>query len=570
MRQAYRALAAFSPPRDRGVLGSLVRSATRAGALPADLARLLQSALELPDLRVRDAMVPRVDVVAVPESCELAESARQMAQHGRRRLPVFHDTIDDVIGVLHAVDVADALARSDQRSAGQLARRAPWVPDGLSVLEAIQVMRSQDAHMLLVNDAHGGFAGLATLEDLVQQLLGPLPAEYSTHDRHSIHVVGQGEAIVGAATSLHQIELTLNVRFPRGDYVSIGGLVYAHLRDVPRPGDVVELPGVRIEVLSVDGPRLCELRIRTAPSVSHEPRLMDIGLGDEVICGGDVVGRTERLVTDPTTGRVSHVVVRFKNRPVKVPLDAVEHTDAGVVYLLPSACDLDRFPTWDMPSASERTEVVANDERVGQVRQVVVDGSTRQTTHLVVRLSEAPLLSRDVLVPLSWARTITPERVELAASRDDLLALPEYRDDDEIQADILRRLFDDTRFVGLDRYTLKVEVKGGLVRLEGRVSTTAARSAAEELAAATPGVLSVQNELVADDEIAANIERALRSSGIQLEALEVSVLLGQVKLKGIAATASDGQAAARLASSVPGVESVVNELSVRESDEARL
>ena len=248
----------------------------------------------------------------------------------------------------------------------------------------------------------------------------------------------------------------------------------------------------------------------------------------------------------------------------------MEHTDAGMVYLLPSACDLDRFPTWDMPSASERTEVVANDKPVGQVRQVVVDGSTRQTTHLVVRLSEAPLLSRDVLVPLSWARTITPERVELAASRDDLLALPEYRDDDEIQADILRRLFDDTRFVGLDRYTLKVEVKGGLVRLEGRVSTTAARSAAEELAAATPGVLSVQNELVADDEVAANVERALRSSGIQLEALEVSVLLGQVKLKGIAATASDGQAAARLASSVPGVESVVSELTVRESDEVRL
>jgi osmotically-inducible protein OsmY len=98
----------------------------------------------------------------------------------------------------------------------------------------------------------------------------------------------------------------------------------------------------------------------------------------------------------------------------------------------------------------------------------------------------------------------------------------------------------------------------------------AARSAAEELAGATPGVLSVQNELVADDEIAANLERALRSSGIQLEALEVSVLLGQVKLKGIAATASDGQAAARLASSVPGVESVVSELTVRESDEVRL
>ena len=90
MRRVYRVLAAFSPPRDRGVLRSLVRSANRAGALPADLSSLLESALELPDLHVRDAMVARVDVVAVPDTCGMADAGRHMAKHGHKRLPVFH------------------------------------------------------------------------------------------------------------------------------------------------------------------------------------------------------------------------------------------------------------------------------------------------------------------------------------------------------------------------------------------------------------------------------------------------------------------------------------------------
>ena len=143
--------------------------------------------------------------------------------------------------------------------------------------------------------------------------------------------------------------------------------------------------------------------------------------------------------------------------------------------------------------------------------------------------------------------------------------MPEYRDDDDIRIDILRRLVDDTRLEGLDRYTLKIEVKGGVVRLTGRVRATAARLAAEQLVATTRGVLSVQNELVADDELAVRVERALCSSGIHVDDVQVSVLLGQVKLSGAAASAGEREAAARLAASVPGVESVVNQLEVRGS-----
>jgi osmotically-inducible protein OsmY len=140
--------------------------------------------------------------------------------------------------------------------------------------------------------------------------------------------------------------------------------------------------------------------------------------------------------------------------------------------------------------------------------------------------------------------------------------LPEYRPDDEIAADILRRLAEDPRFKGLDRYTLKAKVQAGVVWLTGRVRTAEHKLAAEQLASTTPGVLSVRDELIADDEVAANIERALRDAGLPLTDLEVAVLLGQVKLRGRVATRLDREAAERVARSVPGVESIVNDLAV--------
>jgi Mg2+/Co2+ transporter CorC len=552
MKDLYRGLAALSPPPDRGSLRLLVRAAAQRGAVPRELARWLAATLELPDLTVRDAMVPRVDVIAVPETAELAEAARQMAQHGCKRLPVYRGTIDNPIGVVHAVDVAGALVESGKRkkTVRELARKTPEVIEKLSLVEAIGIMRSQGAHILLVVDTLGGFAGLLTLEDVASHILGPLPAEYGGHDRHSINVLNQYEAIVGGATPLHEIELALNTPLPRDGYASIGGLVYARLKREPRVGDVVELPGMRIEVLSVDGPRLREVRIRTGPALGTATQLVDIGIDKEVLCDRDVVGRVERLIASPD-GHVTDFVMRYDDRQVAVPLSAVERTDQGVVYLRSGQCDVDRFPRYEMPVLTDRTSVVASDGPVGFVRQVVVDGTTGLATHVVVRLTKGLLVQRDVVVPLTLARVVSASRIELSARIDDLLALPEYRDDDEIQASLLKELVADPRLAGLDQHLVKVEVKAGVVRLTGRVRTSSAKQAAGEIAERTRGVLAVENDLVADNEIAANVKRALRSAGIHAEV--VSVLLGRVKLRGVTPPSPE---VVRVVARLPGVESV--------------
>jgi osmotically-inducible protein OsmY len=202
------------------------------------------------------------------------------------------------------------------------------------------------------------------------------------------------------------------------------------------------------------------------------------------------------------------------------------------------------------------------DGPIGRVRNLLTNKTSGVVTHIVVRMSSGLLPPREVVVPIALARTITPERIELAATRAELLELPEFRPDEEIGVDVLRRLHEDPRFQGIDQYTIQVEVDGGVVRLLGRVRTTELKRAAEELAAQTRGVLAVENKLITDDELAARIEQELRASGVHTDDIEVAVLLGQVRLRGQAATPAERDIADRLARAVAGVESVKNDLAV--------
>jgi osmotically-inducible protein OsmY len=323
---------------------------------------------------------------------------------------------------------------------------------------------------------------------------------------------------------------------------------------------------MRIEVLSLDGPRICELRVRFGPGLAESAELLEIGIGKEVVCGDDVVGHIERLIGDSWAGLVTALVIRDGKHSVVLPLALIDHTDEGVVYLRSGACDLDRYSAAVPYQRSLGIEVTSSDGHAGSTRRVVLNRTTGAITHIVVGMTSGllPAPPRDTVVPLSWARSITPERIELAASRDELFELPEFHSDDEIRVEVLERINEDPRFQGIDKYTQRLDVYAGLVRLSGQVRTTELKSAAQVLAATTRGVLAVDNQLIADDELVVSIEHALRAQGLQVEGLEVSALLGLVTLRGRAQTPEDREAAERLVRLLPGVESVVNDLEVKQ------
>jgi Mg2+/Co2+ transporter CorC/osmotically-inducible protein OsmY len=560
----YRALARLFPPDL-----SSVRALVSAARAPRPLDEYLKAVLGLADLRLREIMVPRVDVVVISANASVVETARELAECGHTRAPVYRETFDHPIGIVHALDVMRELSTVAEPervtpNAGDLARPGLPLPETLSASDAIQAMRSEAAHIALVLDEHGGFAGLVTLEDLFEQIAGPVPDEYADEGRESIRAVEDGSAVVGAATRLHQLQRILGVRFPRTRFSSIGGLVYDHLGRVPRPGETVKLPGISIQVLSVEGTRLQDLRVEVVTAAARRSALIEVGLGKEVVCGNDVVGRVERVVADPGAARATAIVVRSGSRSVVVPLEFIERSDQDVAYLRADACDLGRFPDHVTGTVSVGTRVSCSDGPAGRVTRLVLDRESGVVSHFVVRTASGLLPRKDVVVPMGWARSITSEEIELGARCDALLELPEFREDDQITVAVLQRLGEDPRFQGLDRYTQKIEVYGGLVRLSGRVRTRALKQAAEELALTTAGVLSVDNRLIADEELVSDVERAVQREGLDIDDLEVTALLGRVTLRGRAATADVRAAAEKLAASVPGVASVVNELSLQE------
>src|SRR5438132_2782978 len=154
-------LVQLQPPADAATVNVVLRAAVRAGAIPRPVGEYAQAALHLPALRLRDVMVPRVDVVAIPQDCSAVDAVHQMAESGRKRLPVYRGTIDHPIGVVHALDLACALAttpRPDLPQAAALARPAPKLLESLALVEAIQAMQHQAAHLVLITDELGGFA----------------------------------------------------------------------------------------------------------------------------------------------------------------------------------------------------------------------------------------------------------------------------------------------------------------------------------------------------------------------------------------------------------------------------
>ncbi len=614
------------PPRSRTEVLWALQAAMRGRAIPRRELDWLIAALSLGEMRLRNAMVPRIDVVAVEEDAGLREVASKMIEHGRRRLVVYRGTIDVPVGVVHALDVLAALVSGKQVRAADLARPCPALPESLPLPEVIEVMRSQRSQLVVVVDERGELAGIATQEDVLEQLTGPLPDEYSREDERMIRVLRPGVAIVRASTGIADVERALGIKMPHEDFVSLGGLVYERLGRVPKEGDVLELPGVRIEVLSMDGARIRELKVEV-PSIAGsrypEPpeeslRRLELRIGRDVVCGTDVIGKLSKVVIDPNAGKISHLVVSSRSDGSKlVPVEMIEREEEGYIYLREDCAggslatynpqayvsamggwssertaysseeavyslgaapsEIQHLPAFDHGTTppmngapgveiGRSTIVRCQGGTLGRVDLVLFDRAFGGVTHVVVRRGIAGMLApRDIIVPLSWAKSITSEEIELAVSCEEVDLLPEYRTDVEILADIYQALRDDQRFEGVDFYALHVDVDEGIVRLRGHVRTLELKQAAEEIAWRVRGVLGVDNSLVADEEIVQAVTAAItHDSRLNVRDLRVVSLLGAVDLEGKVASEQEREIAAEVARRVPGVQGVANYLEVEQ------
>ncbi len=231
--------------------------------------RLLVNILKLHELTAADVMVPRVDIIAMPVDTPFAEAARRMAEHGHSRVPVFRETLDDVVGIVHFKDLLPYAVDGRAVPLQQLLRKVLFVPPSMPVLDLLLQMRLSRVHMALVVDEFGGIDGLVTIEDLIEEIVGEIEDEHDDADQPKLIARGDGSVIADARTPIEALEARTGRLLPpeeEEEVHTLGGLVFALAGRVPARGEVIKHPaGFEFEVLDADARHIKRLRLRNLP-----------------------------------------------------------------------------------------------------------------------------------------------------------------------------------------------------------------------------------------------------------------------------------------------------------------
>ena len=253
----------------------LVEQSRKTGGLGAGDARLLEGVFEFSEKNAREVMTPRTQIVALPAEASLAEAADRVAAAGRSRYPVTGESLDDVVGIVHAKDILRGLLSGSEAPVQDIARPAFFVPGTREVEDVLADMKRQKVHLAIVLDEFGGTAGLVTMEDLLEEIVGPIYDEYDQTPAPAPGTVassggaGGGVPILAGSAEISDVNRVLKLHLDDADYTTIGGLLFGRLGRLPKVGDRVNLQGATFEILEMDGRRVG--RVRVWPATTHVP-----------------------------------------------------------------------------------------------------------------------------------------------------------------------------------------------------------------------------------------------------------------------------------------------------------
>jgi magnesium and cobalt transporter len=234
---------------------------------------LIGNVLKIHDQTAADVMVPRVDIVALDVETSFPEVVKCMIEQGHSRVPVYHDTLDDVIGFIHVKDVLRPVAERRETKLGPLLRKVLFVAPSMPILDLLVQMRQARTHIAMVVDEFGGIDGLVTIEDLIEEIVGEIEDEHDVADGPSLVERADGSLIADARTPIEVLEEHQGARLrPQTDQEEVdtlGGLVSSLAGRVPKRGEVIPHPsGIEFEVLDADPRRIKRLRVRSLPTAA--------------------------------------------------------------------------------------------------------------------------------------------------------------------------------------------------------------------------------------------------------------------------------------------------------------
>lgn len=250
-------------PRNRQELLEVLREAHQNKLLDSEALAIVEGAIQVADLQVRDIMVPRSQVISIKATQTPQEFLPAIIDAAHSRYPVIGESLDDVIGILLAKDLLPLILQGEQPNFNikDLLRPATFVPESKRLNVLLREFRANHNHMAVVIDEYGGVAGLVTIEDVLEQIVGDIEDEHDVEEDGYIKPLPSGDYLIKALTPIDSFNETFDSQFSDDEYDTVGGLVMNAFGHLPKRNEVTEIGEYRFRVLNADSRRIHLLRL---------------------------------------------------------------------------------------------------------------------------------------------------------------------------------------------------------------------------------------------------------------------------------------------------------------------
>jgi putative hemolysin len=254
---------------------TLVDAGEEGGAIEEEEKEMIYSIFQLSDTLAREVMVPRIDIQALDGATLVSEATRQILSTGHSRVPVFSESIDNIVGVLHVKDLLRAWQSGGQdQPIRNLAREAYFVPEAKKADDLLEELQEKLVHMAVVVDEYGGTAGVVTIEDIVEEIIGEIRDEYDRAEERAYHQVGESEFVFTGGIDVDDVNQLTGAELPKVSSETLAGFIYSQLGRIPAQGDTLRAGRLNLTVEQVVGRRIRKVRatvVRPEPAErSHE------------------------------------------------------------------------------------------------------------------------------------------------------------------------------------------------------------------------------------------------------------------------------------------------------------
>jgi CBS domain containing-hemolysin-like protein len=241
---------------------SIIDAGEEDGLIDPQSGDMIQSILEFRDTLVREVMIPRTEIVAIPNDAPIEEIINLITRYGHTRIPVYSGGIDNILGILNVKDLLKFWSKPvTEGNIFSILRKPYYIPETKNTHLLLHELKQRKYHMAVVIDEYGGTSGLVTLEDLIEEIVGEIHDEHDAGEG-SIVELPDGDILADGRTEIEKIEHHFKVTFPEGKYETLGGMILSAIGKIPVTGDKIEIEQFEIMIESADERSIRKVRMR--------------------------------------------------------------------------------------------------------------------------------------------------------------------------------------------------------------------------------------------------------------------------------------------------------------------